>query len=204
MKRILVRLSALIVALAVFAVTGLSSAVTSTAATTAAATAQTTSASPIHAHVTGTTAKGGTLAGRFTPTRFVKRPTRVVAVGSLVGTLTRANGNTVHVDQTVRMPVRTVDFIGKRTATGTRQAATVAATGSCQIVDLVLGPLDLDLLGVVVHLNKVHLNITAQTGPGELLGNLLCAVANLLNGVSLSGLLGKVTRVLNRILGALG
>jgi hypothetical protein len=37
----------------------------------------------------------------------------------------------------------------------------------------------LDLLGLVVDLNQVHL--TAQQGSGNLLGNLLCAVANLLN-----------------------
>ena len=55
------------------------------------------------------------------------------------------------------------------------------APGQCQILDLVLGPLDLDLLGLVVHLDTVHLNITAQRGPGNLLGNLLCAVAGLLN-----------------------
>jgi hypothetical protein len=53
--------------------------------------------------------------------------------------------------------------------------------GQCQILDLVLGPLNLDLLGLVVFLDTVHLNITAQQGPGNLLGNLLCAVAGLLD-----------------------
>jgi hypothetical protein len=53
--------------------------------------------------------------------------------------------------------------------------------GQCEILDLVLGPLDLDLLGLVVFLDTVHLNITAQQGPGNLLGNLLCAVAGLLD-----------------------
>ena len=47
--------------------------------------------------------------------------------------------------------------------------------GSCQILDLVLGPLHLDLLGLVVDLNQVHLTITAERGPGNLLGNLLCS-----------------------------
>lgn len=57
----------------------------------------------------------------------------------------------------------------------------VSPTGQCQILDLTLGPLNLDLLGLVVQLDTVHLNITAQRGAGNLLGNLLCAVANLLN-----------------------
>ena len=59
-------------------------------------------------------------------------------------------------------------------------------TASCEILDLVLGPLDLDLLGLVVTLDTVHLNITAEQGPGNLLGNLLCAVAGLLDGGSTS------------------
>jgi len=57
----------------------------------------------------------------------------------------------------------------------------VGPAGSCQILDLTLGPLDLDLLGLVVHLDVVHLNITAQRGPGNLLGNLLCGLVGILN-----------------------
>jgi hypothetical protein len=49
----------------------------------------------------------------------------------------------------------------------------------CSILHLVLGPIDLDLLGLVVHLNRVVLDITAQPGPGNLLGNLLRAIAGL-------------------------
>ena len=47
---------------------------------------------------------------------------------------------------------------------------------SCDILNLVLGPLDLDLLGLQVHLDRVVLNIIGATGTGNLLGNLLCAV----------------------------
>jgi len=74
------------------------------------------------------------------------------------------------------------------------------AAGSCQILDLTLGPLDLNLLGLVVHLDQVHLNITAQSGPGNLLGNLLCGVAGLLdNGASGNA----IANLLNRLLGIL-
>jgi len=71
------------------------------------------------------------------------------------------------------------------------------AEGSCQILDLVLGPLHLDLLGLVVDLNQVHLTITAEPGPGNLLGNLLCAVAGLLDN---NGPLQGVTALLNNLL----
>lgn len=76
----------------------------------------------------------------------------------------------------------------------------VAATGSCTILHLTLGPLDLNLLGLMVHLNQVVLDIIAQSGPGNLLGNLLCAVANLLNG---DHNLNGVAALLNQVLGAL-
>jgi hypothetical protein len=36
--------------------------------------------------------------------------------------------------------------------------------GSCDILNLVLGPLHLDLLGLVIDLNQVVLNITGTTG----------------------------------------
>jgi hypothetical protein len=82
--------------------------------------------------------------------------------------------------------------------------APLQVSGSCQILNLVLGPLDLDLLGLVVHLNQVVLNITAVPGAGNLLGNLLCAVANLLNsGGPLSTLLNNVVSLLNQILAGL-
>ena len=34
----------------------------------------------------------------------------------------------------------------------------------------------------MIDLSKVTLHITAQSGPGKLLGNLLCAIAHLLDG----------------------
>ena len=46
----------------------------------------------------------------------------------------------------------------------------------CPILDLTLGPLDLDLLGLMVHLDVVHLVITADS-TGGVLGSLLCGLA---------------------------
>ena len=45
----------------------------------------------------------------------------------------------------------------------------------------------------------VVLTIIAQSGVGQLLGNLLCAVAGLLDGGPLAGLLGRLQDLLNRI-----
>jgi hypothetical protein len=76
----------------------------------------------------------------------------------------------------------------------------VQASGTCQILDLTLGPLHLDLLGLVVDLNQVHLTITAQSGSGQLLGNLLCAVSHLLDS---SANPTALANLLNHILAAL-
>jgi hypothetical protein len=46
----------------------------------------------------------------------------------------------------------------------------------CPILDLILGPLDLNLLGLMVHLDRVRLTITAERG-GGVLGDLLCSLA---------------------------
>jgi hypothetical protein len=58
-----------------------------------------------------------------------------------------------------------------------RPNATAAAAGAtCPVLDLILGPLHLNLLGLVVDLNKVHLAVTATQG-GGLLGNLFCSLS---------------------------
>jgi hypothetical protein len=57
------------------------------------------------------------------------------------------------------------------------QAVSAAAAPTCNVLDLVLGPLHLDLLGLVVDLNQVHLTITADPN-GGVLGRLFCGLAN--------------------------
>jgi hypothetical protein len=135
---------------------------------------------------TFTDAIGGT--GRFVGTlniqRFALNNNQIVAVGTLTGTLTDSLG------AVLGSIVNTVSLI-------LNQAATQA---SCQILHLELGPLDLNLLGLMVHLNRVVLDITAQPGSGNLLGNLLCAVARLLDQ---GGPLQSLVDLLNQILGLL-
>jgi hypothetical protein len=56
--------------------------------------------------------------------------------------------------------------------------ATTAAVGpTCPVLDLVVGPLNLDLLGLVVDLNRVHLSVVAEAN-GGVLGSLFCGLAN--------------------------
>jgi hypothetical protein len=153
--------------------------------------------------VTGEARNGATFAGRFNVNRFITSDNgKTKAVGKLTGTLTKGNGATEKVTKRgVRMPVRT----GLSTVTGGLPAPGTVTPSQleCEILDLVLGPLDLNLLGLVVHLDLVHLNITAVPGAGNLLGNLLCAIAGLLDGPPLGGLGAILTNLLNAILGIL-
>jgi hypothetical protein len=75
----------------------------------------------------------------------------------------------------------------------------------CDILTLDIGAIHLDLLGLVVDLAPVNLDITAVSGPGNLLGNLLCAVAGLLdanprNISAITALLVQINALLAQIL----
>jgi len=136
--------------------------------------------------VTGTTADGGTFTGTVTPTRFVAQNRQVLLKGLVSGTMKNAGGGTVGSvsDAPVAVPV-------------------ALPTGICPILHLTLGPLDLNLLGLTVHLNQVVLDITAISGPGNLLGNLLCAIAGLLDGTGTLTQLNQLLAQLNQLLGLL-
>ena len=57
------------------------------------------------------------------------------------------------------------------------RARSAAAGTVCPVLDLVIGPLNLQLLGLVVDLNQVHLTVTATRGAGAL-GDLFCQLAD--------------------------
>ena len=146
---------------------------------------------------TGTTTTGLPVTGTFTITSFKRVDGAIRAVGTYTGTVDGSPVTTA-----ASAPVNAINGTGVGGAAPT-SAAAAAATGSCQILDLTLGPLHLNLLGLNVDLNQVHLNITAQQGPGNLLDNLLCAVAGLLDNTGGGGLLQAITNLLNHILGQL-
>ena len=131
--------------------------------------------------VTGTTSKGGKFTGNFTIKQFSVVNNQIVAVGTLTGTILNGIGSVIGtILKTISL---IVNFNG----------------ASCDILHLELGPLDLDLLGLQVHLDKIVLDITADPS-GGLLGSLLCAVANLLNT---GGALADIANLLNQILALL-
>jgi hypothetical protein len=140
----------------------------------------------------GTTATGlpVNFSGTATISKFVVQNGQVLAQGVLngVASVTNADGTVTSLpvaNQAISLPVN-------------QQAS--AQQAGCNILNLVLGPLSLNLLGLQVNLNQIVLDITAVPGAGNLLGNLLCAVANLLNG---AGNLNALSVLLNNILNLL-
>ena len=147
--------------------------------------------------VVGRTSEGDKVTGSFTPTRFVERDGVLYAQGFLEGKIQGDNGVTKF-SGIKKMPVKKING---QSATDARTSARAAS--ACDILNLVLGPLDLNVLGLEIHLQRVVLDIVAVAGAGQLLGNLLCAVAGLLDGGPLAGLLGQLSTLLNQILAAL-
>jgi hypothetical protein len=146
--------------------------------------------------IVGETAKGKRVTGYFIPMGFSKHNGHLRARGLVNGVIHNGDGTsrTFQAMRTFRVKSMNGTVPGPAARTG-------AGAGSCDILHLVLGPLDLDLLGLQVHLDKVVLNIVAQSGAGQLLGNLLCAVAHLLdNNGTLGQLLNKLTAILDQLL----
>jgi len=124
---------------------------------------------------------GGTFTGTMQIQRFATQNNQLVATGIVSGVFTSATGAVTSLVQTVTVP-----------------AAVTNAT--CDILHLDLGPLHLNILGLVVDLNQIVLDITAESGAGNLLGNLLCAVAHLLDG---NAPLNAIAALLDRIIAIL-
>jgi hypothetical protein len=143
----------------------------------------------------GATKSGKQFNGTYAIQRFVAGANRVNAVGTLKG---RLNGHRVAL-YNVKMPAALA-----KAPTNTAQAAAV-----CTVLNLTLGPIDLNLLGLRVQLfggtspnglppanpQPVTLLITADSN-GGLLGQLLCGLTQNLGG---TGILGQLSNNLNQL-----
>jgi len=115
---------------------------------------------------TGSTQQIGMLNVRFTIQRFVRRGTRLYAVGT-----TSAKFNPV----ASRSDLPTATSSKRFTARVIAVKAIHSAQRICPVLELTLGPTHLNLLGLIVDLSTVHLTITADS-EGGLLGRLFCSI----------------------------
>ena len=146
--------------------------------------------------VTGTgTAPSGpvSFAGTFNIQQFHVTDGKLFAQGLLSGTVTETASRAPRRRSPSKPSMsRSISINGKPLSAVADEGDMVAAqVPACDILNLVLGPLHLDLLGLVVDLNQLILNITGETGAGNLLGNLLCAVTGLLDPPSARWRSGK-------------
>jgi len=147
-------------------------------------------------------------------------------VGAVLGPVGHQTASFLPINIT-NIAVQTLNGVQQLVAQGTvaghafMAPITLSATpsmtpGACPILDLHLDSLNLNLLGLQVKTSPICLAINAESGEGELLGNLLCDLSNALNGggslggflsglstTDLNTLTSGLTNVLNGALGAL-
>src|SRR5205823_1037631 len=71
-----------------------------------------------------------------------------------------------------------LDVLGVNTTSGPLSSAAVATT---PVLDAFVAPVHLDLLGALVDTSPIHLTVTAHSGDGLVLGNVVTDLANLFN-----------------------
>jgi hypothetical protein len=175
--------------------------------------------------VTGSFHGGGSFDGTVTINRFEQTSTnQIVAVGFVSGVLSRGSRTLgTGITGEVRWPVavrtggQLLNVRGTPTGNGIARVAwspqsqtgryvLVQAT-SCAVLDVALGPVNVNLLGAQVALGAVSLNLSGTQGTP--LGDLVCAASDLLGNVAglvnlLNSVLGLVTGLLGGLTGGLG
>src|SRR3954471_9502001 len=162
--------------------------------------------------LSGTVTKGGNafkgkqFTGTYTIERFVNSGGKLYSVGTVAGKV----GNKKINKEGVRLPAS----VANNAAEGASSAHTsqlplplppLPPGNACSILSLNLGPINLNVLGLVIRTNEIQLRIDAVQGPGNLLGNLLCGITGLLNpatgGTGVANTpLAQLVQILNAIL----
>ena len=139
----------------------------------------------------GTTTSGKAFKGTYAIDRF-KQATRGRYAGRMVaiGTVRGRSGGRRYVKSGVAIPAT----LAKPAA-----AAQIPPTpNACQILNLTLQPIDLNLLGLRVRTSRIDVRIEAVPGAGNLLGNLLCGITGILDPNNTA--LNQLSAALNAIL----
>jgi len=128
-----------------------------------------------------------------------------VPLGNILGGLTAIDANALITGLTQVIN----GVLGQLTTANVVGVSPSTAPGTTNILNLAVGPLDLNLLGLQVALDDCHngpvtVDITAESGPGKLLGNLLGGLANLLNsnanGIAIGNAIGRVEGAIGNLL----
>jgi hypothetical protein len=140
--------------------------------------------------------------GTYTIERFIAKGDKLYTVGTVKGKA----GKKKVTKENVRLPATVANATGTAGAAHASQQPPLPlpplpAGNACSILSLDLGPINLNLLGLVVRTNQIQLRIDAVQGPGNLLGNLLCGITGILNPGQLANTpLGQLAQILNALL----
>ena len=148
---------------------------------------------PLQLPITGSVATGGAFTGTLSILRFEARGSEVVAIGMVTGSV--AGVGTALVGS-VALPV--VVGPGGQGAAASNSLAAPQAT--CQALHLVIGSVNLNLLGLQVTTLPVSIDISADSAAP--LGNLVCTILTTLNNVV--GLVGLLNQLLGLLTGLVG
>jgi hypothetical protein len=139
--------------------------------------------------LTGKAKNGKTFSGTYTIDRFTRSGGKQYAVGTVKG---RLKGRRVKRED-VRIPVAL-----SRPAQGAQIPPTPNA---CQILNLTLQPIDLNLLGLRLRTSRIDLRLEGVPGAGQLVGNLLCGILGILDPQAATPATpSQLTQVLNALL----
>ena len=139
--------------------------------------------------MTGTAKNGKKFNGTYTIKRFTHSGSKLYAVGTLKGRLKgrRVTKNNVRIPASLARPA---------------SAAQIPPTpNACQILNLTLQPIDLNLLGLRLRTSRIDLRLEGVPGAGNLLGNLLCGITGILDPQAATPATPSLlTQVLNALL----
>jgi hypothetical protein len=163
----------------------------------AAAQAVAADSAKLTAPLTGSGRKGASFNGTFSISRFELEGRTLKAVGMVRGVVSRGSapvGSIVH--GPIKLPVTSIKGGSLPSVSG---AVVVRQQTTCEVLNLELGGLDLNLLGLQVTLDPIGLDIVGGDGP---LGSLICEIVALLD--SLVGIVGLLNDLLGLVGGLLG
>ena len=143
--------------------------------------------------MTAAAKNGKKFKGTYTISRFTQSGGKVYAVGALKGKLKGRNVKRSN----VRIPVT----LARHTAAGASQLPPNPTAGACQVLDLVLNPIDLNLLGLHLATSRIEVLLEAVPGANALLGNLLCGILGILDPQAVTPAApSQLAQVLNALL----
>ena len=142
---------------------------------------------PSSVMLTGLASDGATLYGRFRPNHFTGSAAGMSVDGVLTGTLSRAGALQTHFTQPLVLPINRGQ-----------------SDGTCQLINIALGPKDVSVAAEDVHVDQMMFNVSWAQGPGSRLDVPLCQAELLLRGAPadtnqpLAGVLDQILSLLGQ------